>query len=217
VVTSSDPTVFVVDDDDALLDSLATMADTVGMASETFSSARAFLDKYEVDRPGCLVLDIRMPDMNGLELQDVLKARGIDLPVVIISGHADVPLAVRALKSGAIDVLEKPFRQQVLLDCIRDAFQLDSDRRERRERTRLYAERFSTLTPREREVMQLLVQGNQGKTIASALNISYKTMEKFRAKVMKKMQAGTVVELVLMAVDLGLVDRGNTAEGSESP
>ncbi len=216
MLTANEPTMFVVDDDDALLDSLATMADTVGMPAETFSSARAFLEHYDVARPGCLVLDIRMPDMNGLELQDALRARGITLPVIIISGHADIPLAVRALKSGAVDVLEKPFRQQVLLDRIRDAFRLDTTRRERQGRTRLYAERFSTLTPREREVMQLLVLGYPGKKIASELNVSYKTMEKFRAKVMRKMEAGTVVDLVLMAVDLGLVAPGESPEPPEA-
>jgi len=200
-----EPTLFVVDDDDALLDSLATMADTVGMPTETFSSARGFLDSYQEDRPGCLVLDIRMPDMNGLDLQELLRAKGVDLPVIVISGHADVQLAVRALRSGAIDFLEKPFRPQDLFERIRDAFKLDAAQRERRARMQLLRDRFATLTPREREVFQLLVAGNPGKRIAAALNISYKTMEKFRAKVMHKMMADNVVELTLMAVDLGQI------------
>ena len=209
---SSPPTVFIVDDDDAMLDALTIMAETGGIPVEAFASAQDFLDSYDPERPGCLVVDVRMPHMTGLELQQVLSTHGIELPVVIISGNGDAKVAVQAMKAGAIDFLEKPFKEQDLLNCINNAFEMDAQRRRQQSLLNVYVSRYDSLTPREQEVMQLLVSGRSGKQIAGDLGVSYKTMEKFRGGAMRKMQADSLAELVLMAVDLGLITPKSEAE-----
>lgn len=198
----SQPAVFVVDDDEAMRDALSTMVRLAGMKIETYASAQEFLNTYEHFRPGCLVLDVNMPVMNGLDLQQVLIKRNMRLPVILISGSGEVPIVVRGMSAGAIDFLEKPFTEQALLNRIRQAFDIDARRRTEAELIQSWADRFSTLTPREQEVMQLLCVGKSGKEIAARLGVSYKTVEKFRAKVMHKMQAGNMVELLTMAKGL---------------
>lgn len=191
-----DPTVFVLDDDPAMRSSLRWLIESVGLQVATFETAERFLSSYDPSQPGCLVLDVRMPGMSGLELQTVLRDRLVSLPTIVITGHADVTMAVRAVKNGALDFLEKPFSDQVLLDRIRQAIELDRNEREQRTRRREIAERISRLTVREHEVMRLVVQGNANKDIAAALALSPKTVEAHRAHVMEKMEAESLAELI---------------------
>lgn len=198
----SDPTVFIVDDDDAVRDSLSWLMRSVGLAAESFGSAQAFLDACDPERPGCLVLDIRMPGMSGLDLQEKLHQRHIQLPIIIISGHADVPMAVRALKAGAFDFIEKPFNDQLLLDCVQRAIEKDLERRRELAEQADVATRLEQLTPREREVLELVVHGAPNKIISRELGVSLKTVEAHRARVMDKLQAGSAAELVRLVLSV---------------
>ncbi len=197
---SEEATVFIVDDDEAVRDSLSFLMQSVGLQTESFDSADSFLQAEPVERAGCLLLDIRMPGMSGLELQGLLQERGIRLPVIFISGHADVPMAVRALKAGAFDFVEKPFNDQLLLDCVQRA--IESDRQQRQSEAQLdeWRARLDTLTPREREVMELVVDGAPNKVISSTLGVSLKTVEAHRARVMDKLKADSLSHLVRMCV-----------------
>lgn len=197
-----DPTVFVVDDDPAMRDSLCWLLQSVELHVETYPSADAFLAAYDAGRPGCLVLDVRMPGMSGLNLQDELRARHIRLPIIMLSGHAEVPTAVRALKAGAIDFMEKPFSDELLLDRIRQAIDLDREQRDAEAQRAAVAERYALLTPREREVMELVTAGKANKVIAAELGLSPKTVEVHRAAVMDKMRADSVADLVRMRLAL---------------
>ncbi len=197
-----EPTVFVVDDDPAMRDSLCWLLQSVDLHVETYPSADAFLAAYDVGRPGCLVLDVRMPGMSGLNLQDELRTRNIRLPIIMLSGHAEVPTAVRALKAGAIDFMEKPFSDELLLDRIRQAIDLDREQRDAGARRAAVAERYALLTPREREVMELVTAGKANKVIAADLGLSPKTVEVHRAAVMDKMHADSVADLVRMRLAL---------------
>jgi len=193
-------TVFVVDDDQAVRTSLDALLRSVGLPVRTFGGAQEFLEGYREDQPGCLVLDVRMPGMSGLELQRTLKERGMAIPVIIITGHGDVPITVRAMKDGALEFLEKPFSKQLLLEHVRTALKLDAARREKEaQRSHLQA-RIDLLTQRERQVMDLIVAGKLSKEIAVALGISKKTVDVHRAHVMQKVQAGTLAELVEFAL-----------------
>ncbi len=196
------PTVFVVEDDQDVRDSLARTLASVDLPYELFSSATEFLDTIDLDRPGCLVTDIRMPGMSGLDLQSFLSARKNALPVIIITGFADVPVAVKAMKVGAVDFLEKPFSSQVFLDAVRKALAVDArDREQRRIESDIEA-RVARLTPREKQVLKLVVAGNPNKLIAYDLGLSPKTVEFHRANVMSKMSAESVAELVQMVLGL---------------
>ena len=197
-----EPTVFVVDDDPAMRDSLCWLLQSVELHVETYPSADAFLAAYDAGRPGCLVLDVRMPGMSGLNLQDELRTRHIRLPIIMLSGHAEVPTAVRALKAGAIDFMEKPFSDELLLDRIRQAIDLDREQREAEARRTAVAARYALLTPREREVMELVTAGKANKVIAADLGLSPKTVEVHRAAVMDKMHADSVADLVRMRMAL---------------
>ena len=197
-----EPTVFVVDDDPAMRDSLCWLLQSVDLHVETYPSADAFLGAYDAGRPGCLVLDVRMPGMSGLNLQDELRARHIRLPIIMLSGHAEVPTAVRALKAGAIDFMEKPFSDELLLDRIRQAIDLDREQRDAEAQRAAVAERYALLTPREREVMELVTAGKANKVIAAELGLSPKTVEVHRAAVMDKMRADSVADLVRMRLAL---------------
>jgi two-component system response regulator FixJ len=201
-MTRSMPTVFIVDDDAPVRDGLKLLLRSVGHRVETYGSAQEFLDAYADDRPGCLVLDVRMPGMSGLDLQERLNERSAILPIIFITGHGDVPMAVEALQAGALDFLQKPFRDQELLDRIASA--LDKDAANRRELLELkqVAARFAELTPRERSVMDLVVQGKSNKVIAGDLDISQRTVEIHRARVMEKTQAGSLAHLVRMVLRL---------------
>jgi RNA polymerase sigma factor (sigma-70 family) len=204
---SESSTVFIIDDDEAVRDSLSWLMRSAGLRAETFDSADDFLSGYTKDRPGCLILDIRMPGMNGLELQSVLQGRGFRLPIIIISGHADVPMAVRALKAGAFDFIEKPFNDELLLDLVQRAIAQDQERRESMAEVNELRSRMDSLTPREREVLELVVAGAPNKQISSELGVSLKTVEAHRARVMEKLQADSLSHLVRMAVAVAN-DRG---------
>lgn len=193
-------TVFVVDDDQAVRESLALLVQSVGLEAKTFASARDFLAAYRPDRRGCLITDIRMPGMSGLELQEQLSADGHHIPIIVLTGFGDVPAAVRALKGGAVDFVEKPFNPQALLDLVQQAIVRDSEIRERAAREAELAERMALLTPREREVMTLVVAGKANKVIAIDLSISERTVELHRGRIMKKMQARSLAELMRLVL-----------------
>ena len=195
-----EPTVFVVDDDQANRDLLRHLMDSVDLAVETFCSAREFLDAFQPDRRGCLLLDVRMPGMSGLELQKELAARGIDLPVIIVTGHSDVQMAVTAMKRGAFDFIEKPINNQQLLDLVHKAMKLDASLAEEMSRKAEFDKRLSLLTPRERQILDLIAAGKANKQIAHDLGISQRTVEVHRAKVMKKIQAKSLADLMKMVI-----------------
>lgn len=198
-----EPTVFVVDDDADVLEAIAFLLHGVGLEVETYASAKEFLEVYDPLRPGCLVLDVRMPGMSGLELQERLEALGSTLPIIFLSAHGDVPIAVHAIKAGAVDFLEKPFRDQELIDKIQQAIEANARLREGLAERNRIAARIDSLTPREREVMELVVQGKTNKAIGSELGLSQRTVEIHRARVMRKMQADSLPELVQMLMRFG--------------
>jgi len=198
--TPPKPTVFVVDDDDAMRESLRWLIESIDLPVKSYKSAEDFLNDYYPGRAGCLLLDVRMPGMSGLELQEYLKENNIHIPVIVITGHGDVPMSVRAMKEGAIDFIEKPFNDELLLDAIRNALAVDAKLREKQSQRAELATRLATLTPREYEVMEMVTRGKSNKEIANALGVSSKTVEAHRAKVMDKMQADSLAELVRMAM-----------------
>ena len=195
-----DQAVFVVDDDDEVRDSLSVLLESVGLSVESFGSAQQFLDVYDPERPGCLILDIRMPGMSGIELQSRLSEKRAILPVIVITGHGDVSLAVQAMKGGAVDFLQKPFDEQALLDRVHQALADDARRRSELVERRGVLDRLATLTPREREVMELIVDGKANKNVAAELGVSQRTVEIHRARVMEKTEAGSLAHLVRMAL-----------------
>lgn len=191
---------FIVDDDAGVLDALCFLLRTVGIPVETYSSAQEFLDVYDPMTPGCLILDVRMPVMSGLELQDRLQAMGSTLPIIFLTAHGDIPMAVKALKSGAVDFIQKPFRDQELVDKIHRAMEQDARTKTVASARRSVAARIDTLTPREREVMEAVVSGKANKVIALDLGVSQRTVELHRAHVMQKMGAESLAELVQMVM-----------------
>ena len=199
-MTKLEQTVFIVDDDDQVRDSLSVLLGSVGLPAETFSTAQDFFDAYDPERSGCLVLDIRMPGMSGLELQERLNERRAILPVIVITGHGDVSLAVKAMKGGAVDFLQKPFDEQDLLDRVQQALADDARRRHELEDRRAVLDRLATLTQREREVMELIVDGQANKDVAASLGISHRTVEIHRARVMEKTVASSLAHLVRIAL-----------------
>jgi two-component system response regulator FixJ len=196
------PTVYVVDDDDGMRRALDTLLSTVGYKTAVFPRPSEFLAHFKPDTPGCLVLDIRMPDMSGLELQQHLNSIGSMLPVIFITGHGDVPMAVQAMKEGAFEFIQKPFRDQDLLDRINHALKQDGENRNTVARRAEVLHRLESLTPRERQVMDLVVDGAANKVIAIDLDLSERTVEIHRAKVMEKMGARSVAHLVKLHLTL---------------
>jgi two-component system response regulator FixJ len=192
--------VFVVDDDSAVRESLTMLLRIAGYAVQVFDSAKRFLHEERTAQKGCLIVDIRMPDMDGLELQQELIRRGSPLPVIVVTGHGDVPLAVQAMKAGAIDFLEKPFARDVLLDAVRRALDRNSQGVEMDLAQEEIGKRLATLTAREREVYEGVVAGKQSKTIAFELGTSPRTIEIHRSRMMHKLQARSLQELVRMAL-----------------
>jgi two-component system response regulator FixJ len=196
------PMIMIVDDDAGVRNAMRSLLKSVGLESLLFASAQEFLAAYQPSQPGCLVLDIRMPGMSGLELQQQLSLRGAVIPVIFMSGHGDIPMAVEAMQHGAFDFLQKPFRDQDLLDRIQRALAKDGElRKSLGEHTRIKAH-LESLTPREREVLDLMTQGKQNKAIAQVLGVSPRTVEIHRARVMEKMKAQSVAELVRMMLDI---------------
>ena len=193
------PTVFVVDDDPSLRTAVSRLLATVGLTVQTFSTADEFLQHVDPSRAGCLILDVRMPGASGLELQSQLSTIGYELPVIFVSGHADVALTVRAMKAGALDVFTKPFDDQLLLDAVHSALERDRLNRSQMVEVQILRERFNTLTAREREVMALVVTGRMNKQIASDLGTSEKTVKAHRGQVIRKMRARSLADLVRMA------------------
>ena len=194
-------TVFVVDDDPAMRESLSWLLQSAGLSVETFESAEHFLSRCDATRPGCLLLDLKLPGRSGLELQHELASRDVSLPIIFLTGYAEVPTAVRALKTGAFDFLEKPFGDETLLDCVRRA--VDVDRRMRLEKEQIsgVTVRLTRLSPREREVMELMIAGKPTKVIASELGLSPKTVEVHRGRVMRKMEVRTLPHLVRQVME----------------
>lgn len=210
------PTVYLVDDDPAIRHTLTHLLKSQQFGVISFKSAADFLQEYQPGGHGCLVLDIRIPGMDGLQLQDYLIKNDIHIPIIFITGHGDVPTAVRAIKSGAYDFLEKPFDNTELLKSIKNAIQLDKDTRYQSALQRDLQSRYATLTDRERQVMALVADGHSNKVIATKLHISHRTVEIHRRRVMKKMQAGSVPELISMAVTCGIHEYRAMAEGREN-
>ncbi len=200
--TAATTTVFVVDDDEGVRTSLSILLDAAGYRPVAFASASDFLAQYELASPGCLLLDMRMPGMSGMELLQELSRRGAFLPVIFITGHGDVPMAVEAMKSGAFDFLQKPFSPRDLLERIARGLTADAEARHALSLTDELRRRHSTLTPREKEVMGLIIAGNANKVIAMDLGLSERTVEIHRARVMEKMATRSVAHLVRMALAL---------------
>lgn len=192
------PTVFIVDDDDAVRDSISELVESVGLSAAAYDSAPAFLAAFEPDRPGCLVLDVRMAEMSGLALQQRLNDMGVALPVIILTGHGDVPMAVEAMKNGALDFLQKPCRDQALLDSINAALLKNAEDRRASGMDHLLRTRLATLTEREMEVYEYLRQGESSKTIARKLAISPRTVETHRHNLLHKMAVTSVKELLAL-------------------
>jgi FixJ family two-component response regulator len=203
---SGPPTVFVVDDDAPVRDGLKLLLRSIGHRVEAYASGQEFLNAYNDDRPGCLVLDVRMPGMSGLDLQERLNERQAILPIIFITGHGDVPMAVEALHAGALDFLQKPFRDQELLDRIARALEKDAANRRELLELKEIAARFRSLTARERSVMELVVRGKPNKVIAGDLDISQRTVEIHRARVMEKTEASSLAHLVRMVLRLQEAD-----------
>ena len=201
--TKRKPVIYIVDDDDGMRRALTVLMTTVGYQPVAFARPAEFLAQYDANQAGCLVLDVRMPEMSGLEVQQQLNRNGALLPVILMTGHGDIPMAVQAMKDGAFDFLQKPFRDQELLDRINAALKQDAQNRESVDRLADLRQRAESLTPREREVMALVVDGKANKVIAIDLGLSERTVEIHRANVMEKMGARSVAHLVKMHLTLG--------------
>ena len=199
------PTVFVIDDDAAIRDALQSLISSMKLHVELFGSAAEFLQRERPDVPSCLVLDVRLPGISGLEFQRKLTEANHSIPVIFITGHGDIPMSVRAMKAGAVEFLTKPFHDQDLLDAIHVALERDRARRQQESEMIVLRERFESLTPREQEVLPLVVSGRLNKQIAAELGTSEITVKVHRASVMRKMQADSLPDLVKMAVWLGLL------------
>ncbi|MBD2858025.1 response regulator transcription factor [Spongiibacter sp. KMU-158] len=197
---TTESTVYLVEDDDAVRDSLQMVLESVGHKVASYSRADAFLEDFSTDMAGCMVLDIRMPGMNGMELQRQLNNRNSILPIIFVTGHGDVPMAVEAMQRGAVDFVQKPYREEELLSKIQQAITADTENRAALDEKHKIAERLSELTPREKQVMDLMIEGKANKVIAYDLDISQRTVEIHRARVMEKMGVRSLAHLVRMVM-----------------
>jgi len=197
------PTVFVVDDDPGAREGLRMLTESVGLSTEDYACAQEFLDAYDPDQPGCLVLDVRMPGMSGIELHRRLQADGLMIPVILITGHGDVPMAVEALHNGALDFMEKPYTPQLLLDRIQQALAQSTEAHRAKAESDAISARFALLTPRERDVVDLAVTGMTNKQIAARFGVSPQAVDARRARAMEKLHADTLVDLVRLTLQSG--------------
>jgi two-component system response regulator FixJ len=202
-MTGYKPTVFLVDDDNAVRDALELLLDSVDLNTMSYPSAAAFLDDFDQNRRGCLVLDIRMPGMSGMELQTALVEKSINIPIIFLTGHGNVSMSAKAFRTGAIDFLEKPFDENVLLERIQEAMQLDQSNQALAARRADASTCLATLTPREREVMLLIVAGNANKEIATKLDLSTRTIETHRGRILEKTGAQSLADLIELAIASG--------------
>jgi FixJ family two-component response regulator len=203
-MTGPAPTVFVVDDDAATRETLKSLIRSVGLHVEVFGSAQEFVKRGRPDAPSCLVLDIRLPGISGLEFQSQLPASNMAIPIIFITGHGDIQMSVRAMKAGAVEFLTKPFRDQDLLDAIQVALQKDSEKREKDAEVEELQTRFASLTPRERQVLPLVISGRLNKQVAAEIGTSEGAAKVHRGQVMRKMRADSLPELVRMAEKMGI-------------
>ncbi len=199
------PIIFIIDDDEQVRNALILLMESVGLAIESYASAQDFLNNFDVAKAGCIILDVRMPGMSGLDLQARLTAEKIHPPIIIITGHGDVPMAVRAVTAGAVDFIEKPFNNQSMLDSVHKAIEVDAVQRGESSRLQDIETHYNTLTPREKEVLLSVIEGKRNKVIAYDLNISQSTVEAHRSKVMDKMSATSLSDLMRMAISLKLI------------
>jgi two-component system response regulator FixJ len=208
---SQSPIITVVDDDDQVRESLATLIQSMELDVECYASGREFLDNYGPDRPGCIVLDLRMPQLSGLEIIDELAARKIETPIIMISGHGDIPAAVAAMKAGAVDFLEKPYRGAALMESVRRAIDLDARNRKAHAEYRALVDRYESLAADEKDVLELTVAGKPDKAIATRLDLSLRTIQLRRASVMRKMNAHSRAELIRLAQTLERMTAGQNS------
>ena len=206
VKISDQPSVFIIDDEEPIRSALTLLMESVGLKAESFASAQEYLDQFDASKSGCIILDVRMPGIGGLDLQARLTAEKIHPPIIIITGHGDVPMAVRAVTAGAVDFIEKPFNNQSMLDSVHRAIELDAVQRGESSRLQDIEAHYNSLTPREKEVLQYVIEGKRNKVIAFDMNISQSTVEAHRSKVMEKMTASTLSDLMRMALSLKLID-----------
>lgn len=192
--------VYIVDDEFSIRDSLQLLLESAGFTVKCFESASDFLENYNPEQPGCLILDVLMPAMSGIELQDVLAKKNIDIPIVFISGHGDVTTSAKAFRAGAVDFFEKPFDNKALLDRIKEALRNEIEYWDKKQLKRELLERFNNLTPREKEVLELITKSNSNKEAAKILGISHRTIDVHRAHIMEKMQAESLSDLIVMAM-----------------
>ena len=209
---NEDAIVYVIDDNEGVTESLSWLIESVGYKVEVYNNARIFLEKFDAEKISCAILDVRMPELSGPELQEALLDRGAQIPLIFITGHADVPVAVRAMKLGAVDFLTKPTNSQVLLESINKAIRLDIRRRQKQEKNADVIAREKRLSPREREVMHLIVSGKLTKSIADRLNLSLRTVEMHRANIMKKMEVSSQVELTSLILRNGLISENDLCQ-----
>lgn len=214
----AEPVVYVIDDDESIRELLCWLMKRNAIRAEAFPNAKSFLKAYRPGAPGCLILDLYMPGMSGLDLQQYLKETGVEMPVIFLSGRADVPKAVLAVKSGAIDFIEKPFDYRQIVDLVRECLRRDADARAGRQEAKLRAERLATLTQREREVLERVIVGKVNRLIAEEMEISIKTVEAHRARIMEKLEVDSVAELVQATLGARAPERaGGGGGGGGSP
>lgn len=216
-MSAAEQIVYVVDDDAGMLESTVWLLESVGLTARPFTNGADFLDACTAEQHACVLLDVRMPAMGGLQVQQAMKQRGLAHPIIFVSGHADVPIVVRAFKAGAVDFIEKPYNEQLLLDSVQQALDRERQTQGRDARRRAVDELLARLTPRERDVLLPLVKGYTNREIAAQLEVSVKTVDLYRSRVMKRMGAERLPDLVGMAIAAGLVEPLRLREGNQAP